>query len=211
MKGTLRSLAPALLALLPALAAAAAQQDPEVSGVPVFPDAEARPEVARAVEAYYGAAGGGQGIVAAVYDTEQDFDRVADFYAPGTDEGKWGWRVKKRPLLHQLRTLEFYRAQRTTAESSAGSLEALEPLLGDADLSREEFAEEVRRLLERNREATVRIVEGSRRIKGDPDRSLLRIVVERPYVDLQRMELVDRTRILLLKIAGTPENHASGI
>jgi hypothetical protein len=55
-------------------------------GLPVFPGAESKPEVARAVEAYYkpGIART-QSITASVFETPAAFQKVSDFYRPRMD------------------------------------------------------------------------------------------------------------------------------
>jgi hypothetical protein len=41
----------------------------------------------------------------------------------------------------------------------------------------------------------------ARTVSGLSGRSQIRVTVERPYIDLDRMELVDRTRLLLVKVS----------
>jgi len=51
--------------------------------------------------------------------------------------------------------------------------------------------------------ARFEIVEGVRPIRGDPANSQVRVMVERPYLDLDGMQLIDRTRIQLIKVWST--------
>ena len=193
-----------LAALLLAGGLASAQAVVEGFGVPIFPGAKARPDVARAIEAYYTPGiEKGQTLTAGVFETSTGLDEVSDFYGPRMGEGKFGWRKKTKVLLHQTETLKFLRAQLLAQRGRKGKelTETFEPLFGDLDLSQEEFEKKVDKLLAKNRDARVQIVEGSRTIAGDPARSQVRISVERPYIDLKRMKLVDKTRILLVKVS----------
>jgi hypothetical protein len=195
----------ALALLLCAIGFVAAQAGDESFGVPIFPGAEPNPELARALEAYYGRhVAANQRLVAAVFETPASFQEVHDFYGPRMEKGKWGWRKKERILMHQTETLKFYRAQLIAREGEHGKLpHVLAPLIGDVEQSQEAFEKKLQSLLEENEDAKIQIVEGTRRIQGDPSGSVVRITVERPYIDLERMRVVDKTRILLVKVSTT--------
>lgn len=206
MKKTLVLLAALLVA--GATASAAAQNGKEAGtqgesfGLPIYPGSTARPEFARAVEVYYQPGlTENQRLIAGVFETPDAFQEVVDFYTPRMPEGKRGWRTKKRVLEHQALTLKYYRAELLARQGDGKQVPAvLAPFMGDPELSQEEFAKELQDFIAKNEEAVIQIAEGSRRVQGDPANSLARITVERPYIDLERMELVDRTRILLVKI-----------
>lgn len=172
-------------------------------GVPVYPQAEPLPEIARAVQAFYrpGTARD-QVIETAVYVTPAPFEEVYRFYGPKMEPGKWGWRRKSYALEHQTKTLRFMRLNLADGETDgAAALEPLEPILGDADLSPVEFDARLEGLNEAYPDAEIEIAEGSRRIEGDPAGGQVRITIERPYIDLQRMRLIDKTRIVLVKVS----------
>ncbi len=182
--------------------ASAAQDGGEGFGVPVFPGAEPRPEVARAVEAFNApGVGKGQRVATAVFETPAPFQEVYDFYAPRMEPGRVGWRKKTHGLDHQAASLKLMRERLLAGQEEGRPLpEVFEPLFGDPELSQEEFEQKLQKLQEQNTDAEVEFAEGVRRIAGDPEQSLVRVVVSHPYLDLERMELVDRTRILLIKI-----------
>ncbi len=173
-------------------------------GVQVFPGAEARPEVAAAVQAYYAPGLAADGFAVAVYETDASFDEVHDFYGPRMEGGKWGWRRKELALEHQTRTLAFLRQRLVAERGEDGRLPAVfAPLLGDPDLDDEEMAARLAALAARHPDVHVEIVEGVRPIAGDPRHTDVRVVVERPYLDLTGFRLVDRTRIQILRLPGS--------
>jgi hypothetical protein len=203
-----------------AVAQGANPTSPDVSfGIRIYPGAKPRPDVAAAVEAYYRPElRDGQRIDAAVFVTTDPFQTVHDYYGPHMEPGKWGWRKKSYPVRHQTLTLAFMRAR--LAERANGDEEAatrlamattekinppypgeLEPFFGEAEVPQEEFESSLEELAQAHSDAEIRIVEGVRRVQGDPDGGMVRIVVERPYIDVARMELVDQTRITLIKVA----------
>ncbi len=201
----------ALLLVLTSACSAGGQEADMSYGVPVFPDAEPMPEVAAAVEAFYRpGVPHDQRIETAVFETPAEFEEVYQFYGPRMEPGKWGWRRKSYALQHQTQTLRFMRANMVNGEvergeaaeseapATAESLEPLEPLFGESELSTEEFDARLGRLNEKYPEAKIEIAEGSRPIDGVDGQ--VRITIERPYLDLGRMELVDRTRIVLVKV-----------
>ena len=182
------------------------------NGVPVYPDAQPMPEVAAAVEAFYRpGVPHDQRIETAVFETPAEFEEVYRFYGPRMEPGKWGWRRKSYGLEHQTQTLRFMRANMTNGNQplEAGPtdgaidparLEPLEPLLGEAELSPAEFDARLAQLNEKYPDATIEVAEGSRPIQGMGG-GQVRITIERPYLDLERLELVDRTRIILVKVS----------
>jgi hypothetical protein len=183
------------------VAPAPAGEAPEAWGVPPFPGAEPRPDVAAAIGAYYEPGIGGPGFAVAVYETDATFDEVHDFYGPRMEAGKWGWRRKSLALEHQTRTLTFLRDRLVAERGEDGRLPAVfAPLLGDPDLDGEEVAARLAALAARHPDASVQVVEGVRPIDGDRAGADVRVLVERPYVDLTGFRLVDRTRIQLLRL-----------
>lgn len=172
-----------------------------IPGVAVFPGAEARPAVAEAVAAYYrGGLPEGKTIDVAVYVTDAPFEEVYAFYGPRMDAGKWGWRTKTYPLEHHVRTLKFMRAG--ALRQGGQDLPAdLAPFWGDPASPAAEFDAALDRLLAENSGTSIQVVEGTRGIAGDPAGGEVRITVEQPYVDLNRMEIVDRTRIVLVNLS----------
>ncbi len=178
-------------------------------GVPVFPGAEPRPDVARAVEAYYAPAAGEQHALIGVFDTPAEFEDIYEFYGRRMDPGKRGWRRKSHPLEHQTRTLGQFRSQLVAQSGLEGALPVvLEPLFGDPEWSQEEFDARLQKLAAENPGAEIEFAEGVRRISGDPDGSVVRITVSRPYIDPESMALVPETRIVLMKI--TPVKSPPG-
>lgn len=200
MRLTLRTVLP-LLALSAAAGLAAAQTYDESFGVTIFPGAEPQPEVARAIETYYTPAlANGRRLAVGVFVTSVDFDQVRDFYTPRMEKGKRGWRQKTRALLHHTKTLEFLRAQELIKLGEGKELPAaLRPLFGDPKLTQAEFESRLRQLLDENEGAEIRTVEGLRQISGDPEGGEVRVTIERPFMDLEELKLVDRTRIILIK------------
>ena len=191
----------------------AASQETEMhNGVPVYPDAQPMPDVAAAVEAFYRpGVPHDQRIETAVYDTPADFEEVYQFYGPRMEPGKWGWRRKSYALEHQTQTLRFMRANMANGgpsiEAEAGDdppdlarLEPLEPIFGEAGLTAAEFDARLAELNGKYPDSTIEIAEGSRSVDGD-ENAQVRITIERPYIDLRRGELVDRTRIILVKVS----------
>lgn len=170
-------------------------------GVRLYPGAEPRPEVAAAVRAYYLPSVDGAGFAVAVYETDASFDEVHDFYGPRMERGKWGWRRKSLPLAHQTQTLAFLRQRLVAERGENGRLPSVyAPLFGDPALGDDEVGARLARLAESRPGAKVEIVEGVRPIAGDPQGADVRVIVERPYVDLATFRLVDRTRIQLLRL-----------
>ncbi|HXH04983.1 MAG TPA: hypothetical protein VNI83_00170 [Vicinamibacterales bacterium] len=193
------------LALTGSLAAAAAVAGEE-AGLPVFPGATARPEVARAVEAYYRAGvGSDRDLSAVVYETSAPFDRVYAFYGPKMDEGKWGWRRRRQPLEAHAAALRFMRARLLASSGAQGRLPSVfRPLFGDPALDEAEFAARLERLVRRFSGVQVEIGEGTRTMREGPARGQVRLTIERPYVDLERMRLVDRTRLVVVRVSDRP-------
>lgn len=194
---------PAALALVLASAPSAGGQEAEMSyGVPVYPDAEPIPNVAQAVESYYRpGVPHDQRIETAVFVTPAAFEEVYRFYGPRMEPGKWGWRRKSYALEHQTQTLRFMRADLANDSSDGGPpLEVLEPLFGEADWTASEFEARLAALNQKHPDAEIEIAEGSRRLEDDSG-ATVRLTIERPYVDLGRMQLVDRTRIVIVKVS----------
>jgi hypothetical protein len=202
----------ALLLVLVSACGAGGQEADMSYGVPVYPDAESMPEIAAAVEAFYRpGVPHDQRIETAVFETSAEFEEVYRFYGPRMEPGKWGWRRKSYGLEHQTQTLRFMRANMTNGNQplEAGPtddavdparLEPLEPLFGEAELSPAEFDALLVQLNEKYPGATIEVAEGSRPIESI-EGGQVRITIERPYLDLRRMELVDRTRIILVKVS----------
>lgn len=173
-------------------------------GVAAFPSAIFQPEIARAMEDYYRPGiRSNQAIQVAVLVTTTEFQQVYDFYAPRAAVGKWGWRRKEKSLLQLTETLKFNRAQFISQQprGSRGIPEKFTTLFGDPALSQEQFNQKLDRLVKENKDAKLNMVEGSRRIAGDPANSQLRILVERPYIDVVNWRLTDKTRIVLIKVS----------
>ncbi len=195
---------PALLAFVLAGAASAGGQEADMSyGVPVYPDAEPMPEVARAVEAYYRpGVPHDRRIETEAFVTPAAFEEVYRFYGPRMEPGKWGWRRKSYALEHQTQTLRFMRANLDDDGSDGGApIDALEPLFGEAGLTATEFEARLAALNEKYPDAEIEIAEGSRQLDGEVA-ATVRITIERPYLDLNRLQLVDRTRIVMVKVSG---------
>ena len=181
-------------------------------GVPVYPEAQPMPEVAAAVEAFYSpGVPHDQLIETAVFETPAEFEEVYQFYGPRMEPGKWGWRRKSYPLEHQTQTLRFMRANMTNGGQSIepepngdgpdpARLEPLEPIFGEAELTPAEFEAQLVELNEKYPDASIEIAEGSRSVDETRD-AQVRITIERPYLDLRQMQLVDRTRIILVKVS----------
>ena len=195
-----RSWGVALLLVFVSPCGAIGQETELTYGMRVYPDAEPLPEVSRAVEAFYRPGmPPGADIEAAVFQTPASFEEVYRFYGVRMDPGKWGWRRKSYILRHQTQTLRFMRAGFTADD--AVTLEQLEPLFGDVELTAAEFAERLGRLNAEHPEAQIEVAEGTREVAGDPAGAQIRITIEHPYIEPRRMELVDRTRIVLVKVA----------
>lgn len=177
-------------------------------GIPVFPGAESQAQVARAVEAYYRPGlGKGQSLTAGVFETAAPFQKLYEFYGPRMDSGKWGWRLKKRVLLQQAETLKFMRAQLLAerAKETKRLPEVFRPLFGDPGLGPEEFSSRLDRLRKENPQTEIRVVEGTRTLSAGTARGQVRVTIERPYIDPEKMQLVDKTRLVLVKVT---ENSA---
>ena len=173
----------------------------ESPGLPIFPGATARPALARAVEAYYRSGlEPGRELAAAVYETAASFERVYAFYGPQMDPGTWGWRRQAQPLEAHAAALRFMRA-RARASNGGRLPPVLRPLFGDPALDDEAFAARLERLVRRHRQAKVDIVEGTRTSRDGPTPAQVRLTVERPYLDLERLRLVDRTRLVVVRVA----------
>lgn len=182
------------------------EREGERFGVPVFPGARAQPSVARAVEVYYRQAiQPGQTLQAGVFVTDADLEQVAEFYGPRMDPGKWGWRRKAVPLVPFTRSLHLLRASVEEQPGGGAVPEILRPLLGAP--SAKDFERDLERLGKRHPDAVIRMVEGHRSLGAGPDGGELRIVVERPYLDLERGRLVDRTRIQMVRVADRQESR----
>jgi hypothetical protein len=170
-----------------------------------FPGASAQPATARAVEAYYrpGVAAA-QSLTAGVFETPAAFQAVSEFYAPQMDPGEWGWRQKTRTLLQQVETLKFMRAQLLAGQGKAakGLPETFRPLFGDPGLAAQEFAARLDRLVKESPQATIQVAEGTRTLADGLSGSQLRVTVERPYIDVEEVKLVDRTRLVLVRVSG---------
>jgi len=180
---------------------AAASAAPEGLGKYAFPGSSPRPASARAVEAYYQPGiDATQSLAAGVFETPAAFKTVSAFYGPQMDAGRWGWREKTQVLLQQVETLKFMRAQvLARPESAAPRLpEVLRAFFGDPDLEPPEFAARLDRLVKDHPEVTIQVAEGTRTLADGASRSQLRVTVERPYLDLEQMKLVDRTRLVLV-------------
>jgi hypothetical protein len=176
----------------------------EPFGIPILSGAESKPDVARAVEAYYQPGiTKSQSLTAGVFETSDAFQKVYDFYGPRMDAGKWGWRKKTRPLRHYTETLKFMRTQLLAQRGKERNRlpDVFKPLFGDPDLRQPAFSARLDKLLKENKQAKIDAVEGTFTIPGDPARSQVRITVERPYIDVNRMKLVDKTRIVLVKVS----------
>jgi hypothetical protein len=183
---------------------AAGREAPEGLGAPVYPGASPQAATARAVEAYYRPGiTASQTLTAGVFETPAAFQAVYDFYGPQMDAGKWGWRRKTRTLLQQAETLKFMRAQLLAQQgrTAKGLPEVFRPLFGDPDVDQQAFAERLDELWKANRQATIQVVEGTRTVAGGSGRGQVRVTVERPYIDIETMKLVDRTRVVLVKVS----------
>lgn len=91
---------------------------------------------------------------------------------------------------------------RRSASAGGQDLPAdLAPFWGDPASPAAEFDAALDRLLAENSGTSIQVVEGTRGIAGDPAGGEVRITVEQPYVDLNRMEIVDRTRIVLVNLS----------
>jgi hypothetical protein len=176
----------------------------EKFGLPIFPGAESKPEVARAVEAYYRPGiSKTQNITVGVFETPVPFDKAYDFYGPRMDPGKWGWRKKARVLQHHTETLKFMRTQLLAGQGKEENRlpDVYRPLFGDPNLRQSAFAAKLDKLLKENKHAKIETVEGTLMIPGDPARSQVRVTIERPYIDLNKMKLIDKTRIVMVKVS----------
>lgn len=172
-------------------------------GVPIFPGGQSRPEVARAVQAYYrpGIART-ETLTASVYETPAPFQKVFEFYAPLMDTGRWGWRRRVRTVLQQTETLKFLRSQLQAKQTKETyRLQDLKPLLGDLGVHPGEFSRRLDTLVRENWWVKIQVAEGTQTISGDPARSRLRVMIERPYLDADKMLLVDNTRVILIKVS----------
>jgi hypothetical protein len=187
---------------------APAGEAPDGLGKHAFPGASPQPSTARAVEAYYrpGIAPT-QSLAAGVFETPAAFQTVSGFYGPQMDPGKWGWRRKIRTLLQQVETLKFMRAQLLAQQGNAarGLPEVLRPLFGDPHLDAQEFAARLDRLVKDNRQASIEVAEGTRTLANGPSQTQLRVTVERPYIDVEEVKLVDRTRLVLVRVSDEPQ------
>jgi hypothetical protein len=201
--GRSQALAILVMVLLSGAGSLGAQSSSPNFGVPLFPGAVPRPEAARAVEAYYAAAlAPGQRLVAGIFETSAPFQEVFDFYDPHLAPGKLGWRKKNLVLQHQTETLKAFRAQIIAGPGKGRGLPVVfEPLFGDSALSQRQFESKLDRLLKQNPQAEIQLAEGGAPIPGDPQKGIVRVFVDRPYIDMQRMKLVDRTRILLITVS----------
>jgi hypothetical protein len=173
-------------------------------GFPVFPGAESKPEVARAVEAYYQPGiTKSQSLTVGVFETPAAFQKVSDFYRPRMDSGEYGWRIKTRAIVQQTETLKFMRAQLLAQQGKNTNRlpDVFRPLFGDSRLSQSDFSAKLDRLLKRNKRAEIQVAEGTMTIRGSPAKSQVRITIERPYIDIEKMKLVDKTRIVMVKVS----------
>lgn len=180
-----------------------AQPAHERLGVPIFPGAELKADVARAVEAYYGPGiSKGQTLQADVYISSAAFEKVYEFYGPQMDPGKWGWRRKTRALIQQTETLKFMRAQLLSERGKVKNRlpDIYRPLFGDPDLSQPQFSAKLDKLLKENKQAKIQVVEGTMTVRGSSAKSQVRITVERPYIDVEKMKLVEKTRVVMVKV-----------
>lgn len=190
------------IALLAAVSVAAGR-DNGTLGIEIYPGAEGRPAVARAVEAYYRSGlSASQSLRAAVFETPADFAKVSEFYSRQMDDGKWGWRTKRRVLRQHTETLSFMRAQLLQARSQeSGLAQTFKPLFGDLSMSQDEFRRRLARLHEAHKDVTIHVAEGTRTIRAERGTPQIRVTVERPYVDLDTMTIVDNTRFILVEVA----------
>jgi hypothetical protein len=173
-------------------------------GLPVFPGAESKPLVARAVEAYYkpGIART-QSLTASMFETPAAFQKVSDFYRPRMDPGEYGWRIKTRALVQQTETLKFMRAQLLAQQGKNTNRlpDVFKPLFGDPQLSQSDFSAKLDQLLKRNKRSEIQVAEGTITVRGSAVKSQVRITIERPYIDVEKMKLVDKTRIVMVKVS----------
>lgn len=75
------------------------------------------------------------------------------------------------------------------------------PLFGDPNLRQSAFAAKLDKLLKENKHAKIETVEGTFMIPGDPAKSQVRVTIERPYIDVNKMKLVDKTRIVMVRVS----------
>jgi hypothetical protein len=178
-------------------------------GVELFPGAESQPRVARAVEAYYRPhITGLQALSATVLVTPADFGSVSGFYAPRMDSGKWGWRKKTYSVLHQIQTLKFMRSELAKRERTPGTTipVVFQPLFGDTSWSPTQFSSRLDALVVQHKEAKIEIAEGTRTFDRDSG-SQVRVTIERPFIDVEAMTLVAKTRIVLVTVARREESR----
>lgn len=173
----------------------------ESFGVRILPEAESKPEVARAVEAYYRPGITDKILMVGVFETPGEFQKVYDFYGAQMDAGKWSWRRKPRVLLQQIETLKFMRSQLLAQQKQKSLPDVFKPFFGDPGLAENEFNQKLDELLKKNKDTKIEVVEGTCTIAGEPTRSQVRITAERPYIDLEKMTVVDKTRVILVKVS----------
>lgn len=169
-------------------------------GVPIYPGAKSQPAVAKAVEAYYKpGVSNNQQLVAGVFESPASFEELYNYYGPRMDQGKFGWRKKTRLTIQMTETLKFMRAELLAAQGGDRKLPAVfRSFFGDPSLSEEQFNQRLDQLKERHKDVRFRIVEGTRRIRGA--NASVKITIERPYLDLQKMRVIDKSRIVLVKV-----------
>lgn len=216
MRITPAAVCTALLVAVTSAGAAAQGRDgasAPAHGVKAYPGATERPDVARAVEAFYRAGlREGETLAAAVYETPASFEDVYRFYAPYMEDGKWGWRQEEYSVREQAATWRFARTRLAVDdEGEEGALPGVfAPLLGDPALEREEFEARLERLVQRNPDVEIRVAEGTRRVMGDRGNARVRVMLEGPYLDLGTMTLVDRTRIIVLTSQEAEDSGTGG-
>jgi hypothetical protein len=79
--------------------------------------------------------------------------------------------------------------------------DVFKPLFGDPNLSQSDFSARLDKLLKRNKRVEIQVAEGTITVRSSAANSQVRITIERPYIDVEKMKLVDKTRIVMVKVS----------